>query len=82
MHTELPAAIRSEGWHNWGRPWAEAKFRYAEYGNTGPGADLSNRVAWSRELSEAEAEDLTSHAVLGRVDGWNPAATESIPYNP
>ncbi|MCD8186731.1 MAG: pectinesterase family protein [Rikenellaceae bacterium] len=38
-----------------------------EYGNTGPGADMSGRAAWAglRALTEAEAADYTVEKVLG-----------------
>ncbi|WP_169331905.1 pectinesterase family protein [Nafulsella turpanensis] len=51
--------IRPEGWHNWGRPEAEETSFYAEYGNTGPGADTTERVAWSHQLTEEEAAEYT-----------------------
>jgi pectinesterase len=79
MRCELPGAIDPSGWHNWGKPENEQTARYAEFQNTGPGADTSRRVAWSRQLSDAEAAGVTVEAVLGGADGWRPAGPARSP---
>lgn len=61
---EMGPHVRPEGWHNWGRPEAEATAFYAEYGNHGPGADRSGRVAWSTVLTPAEAARYTPEVVF------------------
>jgi pectinesterase len=71
---ELGAHIKPEGWDNWGKAENEQTVKYAEYRCTGPGADRSKRVAWSRELSEAEGEVLSAKSVLAGNDGWDPTA--------
>jgi pectinesterase len=68
----MPAAIRPEGWHNWDRPEREQTARYAENGSTGPGANPSARVKWSRQLTDTEAAAITPEKVLGGDDRWNP----------
>jgi pectin methylesterase-like acyl-CoA thioesterase/lysophospholipase L1-like esterase len=55
---ELGAHILPAGWHNWGKTENEQTARYAEYGNTGPGAPAAERVKWSRQLTKKEAERL------------------------
>ncbi len=55
IECEMDGHIRPEGWHNWGKEENELTARYVEYGNTGPGADTSRRVAWSRTLSADQA---------------------------
>ena len=73
LRCELPAQLRPEAWHNWGKPESEKTARYAEYRNTGPGAaDLSHRAPWGKQLTDTEAANYTVHAVLGGSDGWNP----------
>jgi pectinesterase len=64
--------IKPEGWDNWRNPENEKTARYAEYKCTGPGADRSRRVAWSRELTDEEAANYTIAKILGGPDGWNP----------
>lgn len=73
VRCELGAAVRPEGWHHWNRPEREQTARYAEGLNTGPGADRSRRVPWSRELTASAAAQLSPATVLGGTDGWNPA---------
>ncbi|MBQ9672269.1 MAG: pectin esterase [Prevotella sp.] len=71
MHCTLPKQIRPEGWHNWEKH-REQTARYMEFENTGEGADTSQRVAWSRQLSKKEAKTITRERVFQRTDGWNP----------
>lgn len=64
----LDRQIKPEGWHNWNKPDAEKTAYYAEYNSTGPGANPSKRVAWSKQLSSAEAAEYTRMNILG---DWN-----------
>jgi pectin methylesterase-like acyl-CoA thioesterase len=73
MNSELPRQIRAEGWHPW-RPEAVKTARYLEYNNHGEGADRSHRVAWSRQLSQQEAQDITISRVFDLHQEWRPAA--------
>jgi pectinesterase len=73
VRCELGAHIRPEGWDNWGKAENEKTARYAEFGNTGPGANTSKRVPWAKQLTAAEAAELTPAKVLAGTDGWNPA---------
>lgn len=66
---EFPAAIRPEGWHNWRDPARERTSYYAEWRCTGPGADRSHRVAWSRELTDAEAAEYTPEKIFAKKTG-------------
>ncbi len=79
LRSELGAGVRREGWHNWDRPWSESTSRFAEHRNTGPGADRSGRVPWSRELPAAEADRITPVMVLG---GWDPTLAEPVRFDP
>lgn len=72
INCELGDHIRPEGWHNWGKPDNEKTARYAEYGNTGPGAKSDQRVPWSKQLTKDEAARITVEKVLGGQDGWKP----------
>lgn len=56
--------ILPEGWHNWNKPEAEQTAFFAEYGNTGPGAE-GNRVTWMHRLSPEEAATYTPLKILG-----------------
>lgn len=72
LRTEMPAAVRPDGWHNWKKPHAEATVRYAEFGSSGAGGATGERVKWARQMSRDEAEKITPASVLGGRDGWNP----------
>lgn len=72
INTELEAHIKPEGWHNWSKPNAEKSAFYAEYGSKGPGANVSQRVSWSHQLTGQEAEKYTVESVLAGEDHWNP----------
>lgn len=72
LNTKMDEVVRPEGWHNWGKVEREQTTRYAEFGSTGAGADAAARVKWAKELTAAEAAQLTVKKVLVGVDGWNP----------
>jgi pectinesterase len=74
MNTEMSEVVRPEGWNNWNNPPREKTSRYLEYRNTGPGAATEGRVGWSRQLSDAEAAEITATSVLAGPDGWSPTA--------
>jgi len=74
LRTEMSAAVRPEGWHNWNKPGAEQTTFYAESGSTGPGASDATRVKWAKPLTAEAAAALTPAQVLAGSDGWNPAA--------
>ena len=72
LNTEMSEVIRPEGWDNWRQPEREQTARYSEFNSTGPGAQREKRVAWSKQLGEAEARAITIEQVLGGADGWKP----------
>ena len=69
MHCVLGDHIRPEGWHNWSKPWREETAFYAEYKNTGPGSDTSERVSWSCQLTDEQAQQYTEDNILG-LNEW------------
>ena len=71
MNCELGAHIRPEGWHHWEKH-REQTARYLEYNNRGAGAQPQQRVAWSRQLTKKEAQQITPAKVFVRQDNWNP----------
>ena len=64
IRCELPEAIATEGWDNWGNPENEKTVLYAEYKNTGRGADSKKRVTWAKQLTEKEANGYTTAVIL------------------
>jgi pectinesterase len=73
MHCEMGSHILPKGWDNWRDPENEKTARYAEYKNTGPGADTKDRVPWSRQLTDKEAALYTKENVFTcNNDNWLP----------
>ena len=71
MNCDLGAHIRPEGWHHWEKQ-REQTARYLEYNNHGAGAQPQQRVSWSRQLTQKEAQQITPTKVFVRQDNWNP----------
>jgi pectinesterase len=65
----IGAHITPQGWDNWRNADNEKTARYGEYGSYGPGANPAMRFSWTRQLSDAEAKQITRMKVLG---DWNP----------
>lgn len=77
IYSELCAEMDTLGWPTlWHMPYAETddRLHLYEYGNTGPGADMSKRSAWAglRSLRDDEVALYTKEKVLSGTDGWNP----------
>ena len=63
MQTSISNVIDPAGWHIWDGNFALDTLFYAEYQNSGAGADTSRRVTWKgyRVISSAaEAESFTA----------------------
>ena len=72
IECELGKHIVPAGWHNWGKQSNEETARYMEYKNTGEGANVSERVAWSKQLTKKEAEAVTVDAIFSTQSNRNP----------
>ncbi len=69
LYCELPAQIKPEGWHNWGKESNEKTTAYAEYGSTGLGGNILKRVQWAKQLNKDEVKAYTFANVFR---GWIP----------
>jgi pectinesterase len=78
IRSQLGAHIVPAGWENWGNPANEQTAFYAEYKCTGPGAERSGRVKWSKELIDQEAKEYTVEKILGA--GSTVIASEPVWY--
>lgn len=72
IECELGKHIVLAGWHNWGKQSNEETARYMEYKNTGEGANASERVAWSKQLTKKETEAVTVDAIFRTQSDWDP----------
>ena len=74
---ELGPHIVADGWHDWekeGKPDTKKNSYYAEYQNSGPGAQ-GPRVKWAHSLTAKQAAEYTFEKVMYQEqDGirWNP----------
>lgn len=69
LNCELGSFIRPEGWHNWSKPEREKTAFYAEYHNFGAGADTTQRVPWSHQLTDQQAQKYTVENIL-QLNQW------------
>ena len=81
MYTELPAALDPAGWSVWTPKDAyPPKAYYAEFHNSGPGANTAHRAPWSHQLTTKEAEAFMPANFLRGSDNWDPiAAAAKLP---
>jgi hypothetical protein len=83
MNDELPADLNAEGWSIWTRTDAfPPKAYYAEFHNTGAGAETSQRAAWSHQLTAQEAKQYEPGVFLKGNDSWNPIAVAAALADP
>lgn len=74
MHTDLPAQLNPEGWSPWRKGETPTHSFYAEYENTGSGADTAARSSWSYRLTTAQASQFLVANFLQGSDHWNAEA--------
>jgi pectinesterase len=67
--------ITPEGWNNWSNPANEQTTFYAEYKNSGAGAEVSNRVKWGHQLTEKEAAAYSLTTIFNNEGS-------AVPVNP
>ncbi len=80
INNELPADVIPEGWNAWGSRDKVPLAYYAEYHDTGPGANPAARIAWSHQLTAQQAETFMPREFLAGKDHWNPiAAAAQLP---
>ncbi len=70
IQCELGKHIVPEGWNNWGKKENEKTAFFAEYQNTGEGADSKGRVSFGHQLKDLKGYGV-EEILLGN-DGWNP----------
>lgn len=69
--------IHPAGWHNWNNADNEETAFYAEYMTHG--ADVTQRVSWSRQLTDAEAELYTVENIFDGEGGpWIPNGSAKL----
>jgi len=69
LNCEMGSFVCPEGWHNWSKPECEKTVVFAEYNNSGPGADTRQRVVWSQKLDKKEALKYNKEDIFAPL-GW------------
>jgi pectinesterase len=64
LYCEMGRHIIPAGWSNWSGTTRDKTAWFAEFGNTGPGANTSQRVPWSHQLTKEEAAGYTAESIL------------------
>jgi pectinesterase len=64
---EMGNHIVPAGWSNWPGTQRDKTAFYAEFANTGPGSDVSQRVLWSHQLTKKDAKKYTISNILSPV---------------
>ena len=64
MECYLSDCVNPVGWHNTWHP-DMSTVDFMEYNNYGPGSDVSNRIDYSRQLSEEEASAYVLDTIFG-----------------
>ncbi|KAF0911335.1 hypothetical protein E2562_008224 [Oryza meyeriana var. granulata] len=78
MESDLPAFIDKAGYMPWNGDFALKTLYYAEYANTGPGADTAGRVTWpgyKKVISKADATKFTVENFLHARPWIDPTGT-------
>lgn len=69
LNCEMGSFVKPEGWDNWSKPENEKTAKFAEYGNSGPGALTSGRISWTARLTEKEAAGYSKEHIFAPL-GW------------
>jgi pectinesterase len=79
IDTKMSSIINSAGWSQWSGNNNHLTAFFAEYNSmdlSGNPINVSNRVAWSKQLTAEQAAAYTKELWLAGSDGWNPIITE------
>ncbi len=77
LNATMPSSIKPEGWSAWDAGTNTSLITYAEYKTTkwdGSLLNISQRVPWSKQLTDAEAAAYTLPAIFG---SWDPCTLSS-----
>lgn len=75
INTTMSSSIKPQGWDVWNSNTVTSLITYAEYRSRKFDSllvDVSQRVAWSQQLTAAQAVGYTNTAIFG---SWDPCAT-------
>jgi len=79
IYCTLPKQITPAGWSNWENSDNEKTVFYAEYKNKGAGAHTSQRVTWSKQLTDAEAKEYNIDNIFNNAN--SSVSDKTVWYN-
>lgn len=86
LNCHIGSHIRKEGWSVWRGRDNHITAYYAEYKNSGPGYNPTDRLSWTHQLTDKEAATYTKENIF-RADStsavdlegdWNPVITGAV----
>ncbi|KAJ9563321.1 hypothetical protein OSB04_008481 [Centaurea solstitialis] len=81
MQSTISDVIRPEGWFPWDKDFALDTLYYAEFQNTGAGADTSNRVTWGGYKVLTNATEAQGFTAINFINGGNWLADTGFPFS-
>ena len=81
MQSFMDSLINTVGWREWDGNFALSTLYYAEYNNTGPGSDTTNRVTWPGYHVITNATDAGNFTVSNFLLGDNWLPQTGVPYS-
>jgi pectinesterase len=65
IHCYIGGHIRPEGWSTWNNTDNHKTARFGEYQSYGPGSGVAQRLGWSYQLTDAQANAITIKNIFG-----------------
>lgn len=80
MESFMDSLINPAGWSPWSGDFALSALYYAEFNNSGPGSNTTNRVTWPGYHVITDSSDVVNFTVSNLISGdlWLPAT--GVPY--
>jgi len=72
INCKMDNFINPKGWSNWNKTDNYKTVFYAERNSSGEGANKSQRVLWSHQLTEAQAEKYNVKNIFSGLKNWDP----------
>lgn len=72
INTKMDSPVAPAGWDNWRNPENEKTVLYAEYNSSGAGANPTERVKWSKQLTAKEVKLYLLSNIFVGTPHWLP----------
>jgi pectinesterase len=72
INCKMGGFVKPEGWSNWQGTDSFKTAYYAESNSSGAGANKAQRVSWSHQLTQKQAENYTVKNIFSGIKNWDP----------